>query len=261
MNQKRDAEFFLHEDSPVGAASAALLAQFFDCCPYPVLLFDPSGKLFRLNQSAIKDECLPVPPVSLIAFDLLADPTFVRLGFQQAFQQACQGKTVQMDNTRIPLKEIAARYSVPCPEVDAIVQDVTFFPLKSQDEKPAAIAAMLTNRRVYRGKCEIMQAMAYIAGHSMERLDVDAMARSAGLSQAHFTRLFKKHTGLTPHAYFMSCKIEQIKARLDDENLTIAQAFSTCGVDYSGHYAKVFKKSTGQTPMAYRKDQSKRQIT
>ncbi len=257
MNQNRHAEFILHEDSPVGAANAAPLAQFFDCCPFPVWLFDQSGKLIRLNQAALKDECFPVPPVSLAAFDLLADPTLVRLGFQQSFQQACQGKTIQLDNTRIPLKEIAARYSLPCPEVDAIVQDVTFFPLRNQNEKPAAIAAMLTNRRVYRGKCEIVQAMAYIAGHSMERLDVDAMARSAGLSRAHFTRLFKRYTGLTPHAYFMSCKIDQIKARLNDENLTIAQAFSACGVDYSGHYAKVFKKSTGQTPLEYRKDQSK----
>ena len=257
MNQNRHAEFILHEDSPVGAANAAPLAQFFDCCPFPVWLFDQSGKLIRLNQAALKDECLPVPPVSLAAFDLLADPTLVRLGFQQSFHQACQGETIQLDNTRIPLKEIAARYSLPCPEVDAIVQDVTFFPLRNQNEKPAAIAAMLTNRRVYRGKCEIVQAMAYIAGHSMERLDVDAMARSAGLSRAHFTRLFKRYTGLTPHAYFMSCKIDQIKARLNDENLTIAQAFSACGVDYSGHYAKVFKKSTGQTPLEYRKDQSK----
>lgn len=242
-------------NSPNDATSQALPGLFFDCCPYPVLLFDWSGKLIQLNQAAMQDDFLPVPPDSLISFDLLADPTCACLGFQQAFQQACQGDTICLDHVRIPLRLIAARYAAPCPEVDAIVQDVTFFPLTSQNTTPAAVAALLTNRRIFHGKCEIVQAMAYIAGHSMERLDVDAMARSAGLSQAHFTRLFKKHTRLTPHAYFMTCKIDQIKARLLDENLTIAQAFSACGVDYSGHYAKVFKKSTGQTPMEYRKGQ------
>jgi len=54
------------------------------------------------------------------------------------------------------------------------------------------------------------------------------------------------------HGYYLEVKIEKLKERLRDQNLTITQAFATCGVTYSGHYARLFKKKSGLTPSEYR---------
>jgi transcriptional regulator GlxA family with amidase domain len=58
---------------------------------------------------------------------------------------------------------------------------------------------------------------------------------------------------MTPHEYYMSIKIDKIKDRLLDTNLSVEEAFARCGVHYHGHFAALFKEKTGFTPMQYRK--------
>jgi transcriptional regulator GlxA family with amidase domain len=122
------------------------------------------------------------------------------------------------------------------------------------DEKRVIyVATFLINRRVYRGKDEIAKAKEYIESHWQEPFDGGATAKAACLSKAHFTKLFKKHTGVTPHEYYTNYKISKLKEKLLDTNLSIAQAFAACNMDYNGHSARVFKGKTGVSPSAYRK--------
>jgi AraC-like DNA-binding protein len=44
-----------------------------------------------------------------------------------------------------------------------------------------------------------------------------------------------------------------LKEKLLDTNLSIAQAFADCNMNYNGHFARVFKDKTGVSPSAYRK--------
>ena len=111
----------------------------------------------------------------------------------------------------------------------------------------------MINRRVYRGKDEIEKAKEYIESHWKERFDLSETAKAACLSKAHFTKLFKKHTGVTPHEYYINYKIGKLKEKLLDTNLSIAQVFAACNMDYNGHSARVFKNKTGVSPSAYRK--------
>ena len=117
------------------------------------------------------------------------------------------------------------------------------------------MAAVLINRRVYRGKDEIERAKEYIETHWQEEFNLSETAKAAGLSKGHFIKLFKKHTGVTPHEYYINYKISKVKEKLLDSNLSIAQAFAACNIRYSGHFAKVFKDKTGVSPSAYRKCQ------
>ena len=87
----------------------------------------------------------------------------------------------------------------------------------------------------------------------MEKYDADKTAQAACLSKAHFSKLFKKHTGVTPHEYYINYKIGKLKEKLIDSNLTIAQEFAACNMDYSGHSAKIFKEKVGVCPSVYRK--------
>ena len=81
-------------------------------------------------------------------------------------------------------------------DIIAAYQDITVFPIMDEEKRVIYIAAILINRRVYRGKDEIEKAKEYIETHWMERFDLNETARAACLSKAHFTKLFKKHTGI-----------------------------------------------------------------
>ncbi len=72
------------------------------------------------------------------------------------------------------------------------------------------------------------------------------------MSRYHYTRLFKRHTGMTPYNYHQEVRIGKIKEKLCDIKLSITQAFEACGADYNGNMAKVFKRKTGMTPSQYR---------
>ncbi len=45
-----------------------------------------------------------------------------------------------------------------------------------------------------------------------EPLDVDDMARAAGLSRAHFSREFRRAFGESPHAYLLTRRLERAAA-------------------------------------------------
>jgi len=47
-------------------------------------------------------------------------------------------------------------------------------------------------------------------------------------------------------------KVEKIKEKLLDPNLTVTQAFSECGVDSKGKYFQHFKDIAGMTPTEFR---------
>jgi methylphosphotriester-DNA--protein-cysteine methyltransferase len=47
-----------------------------------------------------------------------------------------------------------------------------------------------------------------------EPLDVDELARAAGLSRAHFSREFRRAFGESPHAYLLTRRLERAAALL-----------------------------------------------
>ena len=115
------------------------------------------------------------------------------------------------------------------------------------------VAALLINRRIYRGKNEIEKAKEYLENHWLDKFDLSETARVACLSKAHFSKLFKKHTGMTPLDYYTNNKIGKIKEMLADTNLSITQVFAACNMDYSGNAARSFKNKVGVTASEYRK--------
>jgi transcriptional regulator GlxA family with amidase domain len=82
------------------------------------------------------------------------------------------------------------------------------------------------------------------------------VAKAACLSREHFVKLFKKHTGVTPHKYYVNYKVNKLKEMLEDSSLSVTQAFAACGMDYNGNSARVFKDITGVSPSEYRKRQA-----
>src|SRR5207253_1180525 len=55
----------------------------------------------------------------------------------------------------------------------------------------------------------LLRAKDLADGRYFERLDVDDLARAAGLSRAHFSREFRRAFGESPHAYLLTRRRER----------------------------------------------------
>jgi AraC-like DNA-binding protein len=83
-------------------------------------------------------------------------------------------------------------------------------------------------------------------------LSLGEIAATAYLSEYHFARLFKRITGVTPHAYLASLRVEQARRLLGGSDLSIAEVGARVGYQSASHFGKVFRQMTGVTPTAFR---------
>jgi len=82
-------------------------------------------------------------------------------------------------------------------------------------------------------------------------LDVPAMARTALMSPAHFSRKFRAAYGETPYAYLMTRRIERAKAVLR-QGMSVTEACMTVGCTSLGSFSSRFTEIVGETPSQYR---------
>ena len=83
-------------------------------------------------------------------------------------------------------------------------------------------------------------------------LDVDALARVALMSTAHFARQFRATYGETPYSYLMTRRIERAKALLRRGELTVTEVCMAVGCTSLGSFSARFTEVVGETPTAYR---------
>lgn len=230
-----------------------LLAKVIEFFPYPIQVYAPDGTSVLVNKAMLSEYHAISPDMVVGKYNVFEDPYIIASGQLHVLKRAFQGETVFFPDVRVPLEEIAERYGIQDFDVEAVYQDITVFPILDDMKQVIFVVAFLINRRVYRGKNEIEKAKEYIENHWLDKFDANETAKAACLSKAHFTKLFKKHTGVTPHEYYINYKIRKLKEKLLDTNLSISQAFAACNMDYNGHSARVFKDKTGVSPSAYRK--------
>jgi len=234
-----------------------LLAKVIECFPYPIEIYAPDGTTVFVNKYMLAMSRIDDPDKVIGKYNIFKDPAVIKTGHIAAVKRAFQGETVFFNDIRVPLEEIAQRYGVQDFDVEAVYQDITLFPILNDNNEVMYVVAFFINKRIYRGRNEIERAKEYIESHWNEKFSLDAAAKAACLSKAHFAKLFKKHTGITPHEYYTNYKINKVKEKLLDTNLSIAQAFAACNMDYNGYSARIFKEKTGVSPSEYRKYQIK----
>jgi transcriptional regulator GlxA family with amidase domain len=83
-------------------------------------------------------------------------------------------------------------------------------------------------------------------------LDVAALARTALMSPAHFSRRFREAYSETPYSYLMTRRIERAKALLRRGDLTVTEVCFAVGCTSLGSFSARFTELVGETPSAYR---------
>jgi transcriptional regulator GlxA family with amidase domain len=85
-----------------------------------------------------------------------------------------------------------------------------------------------------------------------EPLDVNDLARAAGLSRAHFSREFRRAFGESPHAYLLTRRLERAAALLRNTDRSIADICFSVGLQSVGSFTSSFTRAYGVPPNGYR---------
>jgi AraC-like DNA-binding protein len=85
-----------------------------------------------------------------------------------------------------------------------------------------------------------------------EPLGVAALARTVGLSRAHFSREFHRTFGASPHQYLVACRMERAAALLRAADRPIADVCHAVGLRSVGSFTTRFTRTFGISPAAYR---------
>jgi AraC-like DNA-binding protein len=83
-------------------------------------------------------------------------------------------------------------------------------------------------------------------------LDVPALARTALMSPAHFSRRFRAAYSETPYSYLMTRRIERAKALLRSGDMSVTEVCFAVGCTSLGSFSTRFTELVGETPSAYR---------
>ncbi|MGL4619820.1 helix-turn-helix domain-containing protein [Chroococcidiopsis sp.] len=102
------------------------------------------------------------------------------------------------------------------------------------------------------GDRRLLQVSEYINAHLDREIKLADLAQLLGMSQFHFSRLFKQSLGSSPHQYLLQQRVERAKQLLKQTNLSVVEIALQSGFNSHSHLSQQFRQFTGMTPKAYR---------
>jgi AraC family transcriptional regulator len=88
----------------------------------------------------------------------------------------------------------------------------------------------------------------HIQAHLRDPLSRQMLARVAGLTEYHFSRMFKASTGLPPIKYVWRCRLQRARELLETGDWKVAAAAAEVGFCDQSHLVRQFRKEFGCSP-------------
>jgi AraC family transcriptional regulator len=99
---------------------------------------------------------------------------------------------------------------------------------------------------------QLRQVLDYIHDHLEQDIKLADLAELLGMSQFHFSHLFKQAIGTSPYQYLLQQRVERAKQLLKQTERSIMEIALECGFNSHSHLSKQFRQLTSITPKAYR---------
>lgn len=112
---------------------------------------------------------------------------------------------------------------------------------------------------VPRDQAIVARARAVLDAQAGERMTLDQLADAVHVSPFHLQRLFKRVTGLSPHAYQAAARVSAMRRELD-AGAPVARAAADAGYGSSARAYVAATRELGMPPAAYRRGGAGRRI-
>jgi AraC family transcriptional regulator len=92
----------------------------------------------------------------------------------------------------------------------------------------------------------------HLHAHAADPVSLADLAGLTGLSVYHFARAFKASTGIAPHQFQVSLRMERARLRLSGSAEPVTDIALSLGYDSSQSFSRAFRIAHGTTPTQYR---------
>ena len=103
----------------------------------------------------------------------------------------------------------------------------------------------------------LLRALEYLFSHTTEKVDVDTLAAVAGLSTAHFSRVFEARVGESPWQFVLTLRLESAARRIAAGQRVTDAALASGFTDLS-RFGQQFRRRFGVPPRAWGQRQAER---
>jgi AraC-like DNA-binding protein len=121
----------------------------------------------------------------------------------------------------------------------------------------AALAALRRQRTSGRYETIVREAKALLEQNTAKAASMEQLAQRFQLSEKHFRRIFKSHTGLSPYQYYLQTRIHRAKEMLLGTTMSIKEIASALHFENPFHFSKAFKAKAGMSPSQWRGETSR----
>jgi AraC family transcriptional regulator len=85
-------------------------------------------------------------------------------------------------------------------------------------------------------------------------ISLDKIAAQCNLSAGHFSRAFRKSTGVAPHQWLQQFRVNEAKELLRSSKLSLLEIALSCGFSDQSHFTRVVTQLVGVSPGAWRRE-------
>ena len=104
------------------------------------------------------------------------------------------------------------------------------------------------------GCARLRRIKEFVDAKMEDELTLCQMAHSVELSTAHFSRMFRKSTGESPHHFVLRHRVERAKEMLRAAETRVLDVAVACGFKTQQHFARVFRQMCRVSPTEYRQE-------
>ncbi len=101
------------------------------------------------------------------------------------------------------------------------------------------------------GRSELARLTEFIEDQYRPNHRLAELAAIVNVSRFHFTRLFKRSTGMTAISYVEQCRIRRAQSLILETDLPLAEVALLTGFADQSHFTRRFHRRIGCTPAAF----------
>ncbi|MGL5061752.1 MAG: helix-turn-helix domain-containing protein [Microcoleus sp.] len=196
-----------------------------------------------------------------------SDDYYLQIRIASEFMQRVASETLEMNPDRL---EFSSEFRIRDPQIESIAL-MMLTELQQENLGNRLYIESLTNilaihllrqftisqpsLKIYEGGLtdrQLLQVLDYINDNLERDIKLADLAALLGMSQFHFSHLFKQSIDTSPYQYLLQQRVDRAKQLLKQNNRSIMDIAFECGFNSHSHLSKQFRQLTGMTPTAYR---------